>query len=73
MFDVDKTYWFVLKPRPGFEGKDFHLKGKVVEENEHFVKIVQDSGKVEIIPIIRIIDVNEAKNTDYSPGTKINE
>ena len=69
MFDKDKVYWFVLKSRPGFKDDFFKLKGRVIEENAFMVKIEQDSGRTEIIPLSRILDVNEAKNTDFSSGT----
>ena len=71
MFDKDKVYWFVLKGRLG--DKEFRLKGRVIEENAFMAKIEQDSGRTEIIPLTRIIDVNEAKNTEFKPSVKLNE
>jgi hypothetical protein len=74
MFDEGKTYWFCLKNRPGFKTDEiFKVKGKVIEENSFMVKIQPDNGNAEIIPLNRILDVNEARNTEYTPGTKLNE
>jgi hypothetical protein len=64
MFDVGVVYWFVLKGRKGFD--EFRLKGKVIEEDSLLVKVETDRGNKEIIPKARIVDVNEARNTDFN-------
>ena len=74
MFDEGKIYWFVLKNRPGFKDDSiFRVKGRVIDENAFMVKVEQDSGKTDIIPLNRILDVNEAKSSDLAPGTRLNE
>lgn len=69
MFDEGKTYWFVLKPRRGFIDEFLsakRIKGKVIDEDAVLVKIETDKGLHEIIPKTRIIDVNEARNTEFT-------
>lgn len=54
MFDSRKKYWFEL------DGK-FNVKGSVVEETSHLLKLIRDDGSETIIPTSRITNVNEAK------------
>jgi hypothetical protein len=64
MFDVNKSFWFKLK---GIKKNEVNVKGRVLEENNFFVKIQLDDGKESIIPFVRVLDVNEIKE-EYKQG-----
>lgn len=61
MFEIGSSYWFTLKS----DRKDVvNIKGKVIEENSFMIKIVRDSGDEDIIPLVRIINVNKPRETE---------
>lgn len=55
MFDIGKEYWFNLI----LGEREVNIKGKVIEENQFMVKIETAKGD-EIIPFVRIKNVNNA-------------
>jgi len=59
MFEIGKTYW--IKIKGSGERSEVNLKGEILDENEHMVKIKQDSGKESIILFNQIFQINLAK------------
>ena len=55
MFEEGKSYWFKIK---GNVREFVSIKGKVLEENQFFVKIQKDDGQEEILIFAKILDVN---------------
>ncbi len=68
MFESTKMYWVKLRTKNG----EISFKGKVIEETPLLIKFQLRNGQIEIIPIVRIIDVNEARE-DVCPATKVEE
>jgi RNase P/RNase MRP subunit p29 len=57
MFDINETYWFVIHG----EKKYLTIKGKVIEEDTHMVKVVTDMDNEFIVVKASIINVNKEK------------
>lgn len=57
MFEIGETYWFKIKGSG--ERKEVNLKGKVLEENQFMVKIMQDSGKEVILLFNQLLQINK--------------
>ncbi len=59
MFDQNKTYWIVFA---GDKIEKMTIKGKILEENNHLIKVERERDQsIEFIPISKIIRINEEK------------
>lgn len=61
MLDIGKIYWFVVK---NYEGKKISIKGKVVAENNEFVKLLRDSGNTSFIKFAEMFEIKEVKGQE---------